>query len=314
MRLLFPLIGLALVTVAAGCSAELASRAVVAEPIVALDPGQPTRTRFGALEFRGGLRLSSADKEFGGWSAARLDGDLLTAVNDVGHWLRLRLRHQAGRLAGLQADAGGPLAHLNAKPIGDNKKMADSEGLTRWRDGYVVSFERRHRLWFYGPDLAACPTALDAPAGLAALDDNSGIEAITALADGRLLLLAEEGGAGWIGTPGAWHGLTWTVTEDFKPTDAVLLPTGAVVVLERRFSILGGVGARLSLVPAEEIRPDARLAGRELLRLEAPMAVDNFEGIAVGRGSAGETMLYLLSDDNFSPLQATLLLAFALAE
>jgi hypothetical protein len=40
--------------------------------------------------------------------------------------------------------------------------------------------------------------------------------------------------------------------------------------------------------------------------------IDNMEGIAVRRGPKGETLLYLISDDNFSPLQRTLLLMFEL--
>jgi hypothetical protein len=38
--------------------------------------------------------------------------------------------------------------------------------------------------------------------------------------------------------------------------------------------------------------------------------IDNMEGLAVRRGPKGETLLYILSDDNYSPLQRTLLLMF----
>ena len=44
------------------------------------------------------------------------------------------------------------------------------------------------------------------------------------------------------------------------------------------------------------------------------MTVDNYEALAVWRAPGGETMLLLASDDNFSPRQRTLLLAFALAD
>ncbi|MEO1311639.1 MAG: esterase-like activity of phytase family protein, partial [Pseudomonadota bacterium] len=39
--------------------------------------------------------------------------------------------------------------------------------------------------------------------------------------------------------------------------------------------------------------------------------VDNFEGLAVARGADGGERLYLISDDNFSKRQNTLLLEFA---
>jgi hypothetical protein len=37
------------------------------------------------------------------------------------------------------------------------------------------------------------------------------------------------------------------------------------------------------------------------------------EGIAVRSGPAGETLIYLLSDDNYSALQRTLLMMFEIA-
>jgi hypothetical protein len=40
--------------------------------------------------------------------------------------------------------------------------------------------------------------------------------------------------------------------------------------------------------------------------------IDNMEGIAAHRAASGETILTLISDDNFSLLQRTLLMQFAL--
>ncbi len=40
--------------------------------------------------------------------------------------------------------------------------------------------------------------------------------------------------------------------------------------------------------------------------------IDNMEGLAVHRTDAGDIILTLISDDNFSPLQRTLLLQFRL--
>jgi hypothetical protein len=295
-----------------GGDAVSADSQLVASLITAADPDHPDRTRFGTLEFRGGLKLSWSHAAFGGWSAARLEGQTLTSVSDVGNWIRLTLHHDGrGWLVDAQRDGSGPLRRLDGAAIGDDKRWRDAEGLTRWRGGWVVSFERHHRLWFYPSGIDGVPAPLDGPPEMAALPDNEGVEAVAALTDGRLLLLAESGGAGWLGVPGDWQSITWTVTDDFHPTDLIQLPNGDLVVLERRFSVLGGFAARLSLVPGATIAPGARLEGRELLRLAPPWTVDNFEGLAVGQGPNGEPMLYLISDDNFSPLQATLLLAFA---
>jgi hypothetical protein len=66
-------------------------------------------------------------------------------------------------------------------------------------------------------------------------------------------------------------------------------------------------------VPLRELREGARLDGKILADLSFHDAnIDNMEGIAVRRGANGETLLYMLSDDNFSSLQRTLLLMFEL--
>ena len=49
-----------------------------------------------------------------------------------------------------------------------------------------------------------------------------------------------------------------------------------------------------------------------LATLERPLTVDNFEGLACRPGAGAETLLYLVSDDNFSQDQRTLLLMFSL--
>ena len=56
----------------------------------------------------------------------------------------------------------------------------------------------------------------------------------------------------------------------------------------------------------------AVLDGPELIFADMGHQVDNMEGIAVHRAADGALVLTLVSDDNFSPLQRTLLLQFSL--
>jgi hypothetical protein len=65
-------------------------------------------------------------------------------------------------------------------------------------------------------------------------------------------------------------------------------------------------------VRGENVQPGARLLGEELLKLEYPLNVDNFEGVAVQEDPRG-TIIYIVSDDNYNPFQRTLLLQFRLA-
>jgi hypothetical protein len=57
----------------------------------------------------------------------------------------------------------------------------------------------------------------------------------------------------------------------------------------------------------------ATIERREIARLQPPLTIDNMEGVSVTVEN-GRTIVWLVSDDNFFPLQRTLLLKFALIE
>lgn len=298
--------------------------AIDARP-VALGESGDTVSRVGALDFLGGLELTSPDRRFGGLSGLAIgaDGTRMTAITDRGYWIEARLDYDAaGRLVGIGDAALYPIRDAAGQPL--EGSWRDAEALTRLADGRrAVGFERRHRIWLYGGSVAhAVGQSLATPAELGAAPNNGGIEALTQLADGRLLALTEDfrapGGGlrGWIIAldGGAAAPLAYLPAPDFHPTALALLPDGDVLVLERRFTVIAGPGARLVRVARAAIAPRAVVSGRELGRLEAPLTVDNFEGLAVRRDAVGRTLIYLVSDDNFNPLQRTLLMQFRLAE
>lgn len=306
-----PLLFLLTALAAAGCAATGAVAEFTARPVS--ETAIPDLQTTSGLTFLGGLRLSGS-ADLGGLSALLANGDKLVALSDAGHWFELRLRYaEDGRLEGAELLRDRRLADLDGRPM-QKKGLADSESLARFDGGIVVAFEQRHRLWFY-KDLASAPSAFRAPAGLQRLPANSGVEAMTELPDGRLLLIAEDDDDGgtarsWVGRPGAWTSFRYKLEGGFRPSGAALLPSGAVVVLERGFSLLGGFGARLMRLDPTTIGAGKVVAGVEMVRLEAPFPVDNFEGIAVGGGPDGHPRLYLVSDDNFSFWQSTLVYVF----
>ena len=73
---------------------------VTATPIMSFDNRDSTRTRFGDLEFRGGLELSSKHPAFGGISSLHVepDGNHFIAATDRGSWLRARIVYREGKL------------------------------------------------------------------------------------------------------------------------------------------------------------------------------------------------------------------------
>ena len=279
--------------------------------------------RVGRLIFQGGLNLTSLDPRFGGLSglAISADGTLLSAVTDRGDWVQFTpILAPTGRLIGIAGAQIGDLQNLDGKPI-RAKQDGDAESLIAIDGGFAVSYEHRHRLWFYrgvrNPFLAR-PTEIALPTKSRAMRSNKGIEALARLRDGRLIAIAEDFPKdatyvqGWIDEINRWHGFQYRRHALYLPAGAATSPDGDLLVLERRFSFIGGFGTRLVAISPNTIRPGGDITGRELARLERPLITENFEGIAAYRNEAGQTILYLVSDDNFLALQRTILLKFVL--
>ncbi len=85
-----------------------------------------------------------------------------------------------------------------------------------------------------------------------------------------------------------------------------------MLLLERRFSWLTGIAMRLRRIAISDIAPGALVDGTDLLFADLGHQIDNMEGLSVHAASNGNTVLTLISDDNFSILQRTVLLQFRL--
>ncbi len=103
-------------------------------------------------------------------------------------------------------------------------------------------------------------------------------------------------------------------TGNFDVSDAVLLRSGDLLVLERKFSLLEGVGIRIRQIPLASLAPGAVVDGPSIFDADLGEEIDNMEGIDAHLTPDGDTMLTMVSDDNFSMIQRTLLLQFALVE
>jgi hypothetical protein len=126
---------------------------------------------------------------------------------------------------------------------------------------------------------------------------------------------------GWIpdaiGSTGAstgfrWRSFSYATIPDFRVTAVTALPDGSLVTLERAFDMVRGVRVRVMRFAARDLVPGGTVRAEELARLAIPYAVDNLEGVFATRGARGETLLWLLSDNNFNRAQRTMLLLFEL--
>lgn len=292
---------------------------------IAFDRDNPEKTRFGPLIYRGGLLLQSRDPRFGGFSGLMVseDGLQLTAVSDEGHWFTASLEYdETGRLAGLRSGHLERLMDHHGRPL-TRKGRADAESLAENpQGGLIVGLEQHHNILAYGPfpdGYGKAQARLPLPEAYQPRDYNSGMEAMARLADGRLLALVEQGEDSER-TPGyLWDGAAWTrfdlrAGDSFMTTGATRLPNGDILILERRFNLIFGPAMRLRRIAAESIRAGAIVEAKELVRLAPPLAIDNMEGVSARRGNRGETLIYLISDNNFNLLQRNLLLLFELKE
>jgi hypothetical protein len=299
------------------------------EPIGAFDIRDPSRRQFGLLEFRGGLVLRSRDKNFGGISAIRVapDGAHFIALSDKGWWFRGRLLYQGTRPSGIADAEMAPILGVDGRPLAA-RGWYDTESIAQDGGTLYVGIERVHQIvrFNYGKDgLLARGRPIPVPPGLRSLPSNRGLEALVFVPKGlplagTLIAISERGldAAGNINAfliGGAKPG-SFAVrrSSNYDITDAALLPGGDVLLLERRFSWSSGLAVRMRRIALVKIKPGATVDGPVLLDADLGYEIDNMEGLSVHRIPDGEIVLTLISDDNFSALQRTLLLQFILAE
>lgn len=315
---LLSLICLAVLAVAGcGARAETATEpvAITAEP-VPLDPTKAARAHIGALSYAGGFQLTSPAKDFGGFSGIDVlaDGRFISET-DAGRVLTGRIvLDQRGRLAGVADTVMASLTDPQGVAY-DRKRDADSEDVTFLPGGgFAIAFEQLHRIETYS-QIGAASRRLARPPGADEFQPNRGLEALTVWTDGahrpRLVQGAEDGRVWSCDMEGAGCELILDPVrdgpeKDFSLTGLDALPEGqGMVAVYRAFDLIHGNRAMVAW-----IRPDAPRKVTVLARLSAPYTVDNMEGIAALPNPDGSIRLYLVSDDNFNPIQRTLLLAF----
>jgi hypothetical protein len=302
---------------------------VNARPIASFDPRDRSHVRFGALEWRSGLVLTSAFGGFGGLSALRLDpkGEKFISLSDKGSWFTGRIVYSGREMKGLADVEASPMIGPDDKPI-TARGWFDSESLALDGSFAYVGLERVNqvlRFDFSRGFTRSRSEIVPMPPAVEKLPYNQGLEALVFVPKGQplagtLIAMSERGLdprgnliAFLVGgpTPGQF---SIRRTNNFDISDAVLLPSGDLLILERKFSLLSGVGIRIRRIPLKSIAPGAAVDGPSIFDADLGQEIDNMEGIDATVTSEGETVLTMVSDDNFSLLQRTLLLQFTLVE
>ena len=304
-------IGVALLSsIAAGQSTTAlppGGRVSVRAAQVPLNPTEPSQRAVGDFLFAGGLALTSADGQLHGLSDLHVSASgQLTAVSDGGDLIDAQLvMDKDGRLADVANLRRTRLTGEDGRPL-VGKINADAEGLAVLPNGdRLVSFEGRARILLY-PAGGGGPQSVPMPA--VTFPENGGMEAITAdpaAASDAYAVGSEVSGETWncrLSVPTCTKGPVTLKTVFYGLVSMRRLPGGEMVYLlrtidqQRRYRVI--------LKVVKEAREMARLD------LEPPMNVENFEGLAVVSRPDGGLRFFLLSDDNESPRERTLLFAF----
>ncbi|WP_176086300.1 esterase-like activity of phytase family protein [Martelella sp. HB161492] len=282
-----------------------------------------SETQFGRLTYLGGLKLASPNAAFQSLSAIRFrpDGQHFIAVADNGTWITGAITRSAdGRLSGIRDVTISPMK--NRKGVHAGKSAMDSESLAIDGDQLLVGFEGEHRIDRYPLKGFETATAKPGPNFLVPrkeLRRNGSFEALAADGKGRVITVTEQsvdadGHLFAAIIEGPDKGIFKVVkTNGFDVTDAVFLPGGDVLLLERRFSLLAGIDMRIRRIDGAAIRPGALVDGPVIMQASGREThIDNMEGMDLIRRPDGSLSLILVSDDNASPFQSTLMLEFAL--
>jgi hypothetical protein len=302
---------------------------VNARPIASFDRSDRAHVRFGSLEYRSGLALTSRFPGFGGLSGLRLDakGERFISFSDKGAWFTGRIVYQGREMTGLDDVEAAPMLGPDGLPI-TTRGWFDSESIALDGPFVYIGLERVNQVlrFDFRKGFTRSPgVVVPLPPAARKLPFNKGLEAMVFVPKGlplagTLIAISERGLdakgnliAFLVGGPSPGQ-FSVRRTDNFDVSDAVLLPSGELLLLERKFSLFNGVGIRIRRIALASLAPGAVVDGPSIFDADLGDEIDNMEGIDAHVTPEGDTVLTIVSDDNFSMIQRTLLLQFTLVK
>lgn len=266
----------------------------------------------GAFQLLGAWELRSSNSHFHGYSGLVSMGDgTLLAISDRGRRLRFT-----------RPDKGGGTVEMGLYAADGDKRMTDIEAITRdplsgrlWAAyEFANAIERQ--------EADGTEVRRVAPHAMAHWSDNAGPESMVRLNDGRFIVIAE--GRMLFGKteteallfPGdPVEGadplmFSFAHPRGYRPVDMAQLPDGRVLILTRavEWGLPPRFSSQLILADPADIVAGRIWQGTIVAEIGAPVPSDNYEGIAIEPEPDGSAIVWLISDDNQSAFQRTLLL------
>lgn len=293
------------------------SSQIISAQAIALNAEQPSIRRVGELMVSEAWEIDSDHSGFGGYSA-------LVLLDDR----RLLLASDTGMLAGFTLGHDGRISRQFIAPPpagpgkGNFKTARDLEALAydRARGRLWAAYEHSNQIWRFSRGLTRSDGHV-APAAMRRWNANGGAEAMVRLTDGRFLVMSETSGArGGGGTAALLFPTDPVAAPEAAPirfaydadgrgrvTDAAQLPDGRILLLHRDLSLIDGFVSTLAVADVDEIGSGGIWRSRTIATFRPPLVTENFEGLAV-EDSAEGAVIWMISDDNLSKWQRTLLL------
>jgi hypothetical protein len=299
---------------------------ILCQALPAFDKAQPQQRQFGKLIMRRGFALRAPHPAFGGFSGlwrSSQGGKEFLALSDQGYWLKARAQTQEGMLSGFTEALIAPMLSASGKPLTLSRSY-DTEGLTLHNGIAYVCVERTHEVLAFDwakEGVNAKARSVPLLSEIKRLPSNKSLEAIgisplNSALKGSLVVIAERSSGvndeanlptkGWIVSGPLKGSFQVARSKGFDVTDLVFLPHGDMLILERHYSLLRGVAMRLRRIALDDIRPQSTLEGEVIFEADNRYNIDNMEGLSVHLDEQGRTLLTLISDDNFSVFQSTL--------
>ena len=293
------------------------------KPFTAFKTGD-AQTQFGKLKFLGGLILKSKHDDFGGISAIRfLEDTNFIAVTDKARVITGSLEREGNQPVKIKDEKITRIKSAKGKTI-TGAEDKDSESVEILENQFLIGYERNDRLMRF--NLKGRTLIADGKYNIDFepfdFPDNKGLEAIAFDKTSNKLYafteyaLNEDGDhRGFIVSEGKIEReIAVREKNGFSLTDAAILPDGDLLMLERYYNPFTGPFMRLRRIKKAILETSDILDGEVIATFDNTYEIDNMEGLAISEMEDGATRLTVVSDDNFSKNQRTLLLEFKLED
>lgn len=276
--------------------------------------------------------LSSDHPQFGGWSGLSFNPGTqnLVAVSDTGHWMSF-LPPAPDARAEARIDARmGPLLAADGQPVGSGTPR-DIEAIALTDAGIWLGYESPVSGLYFSSARDIAEARFEAQRQYAAtfadLPKGYGIESLTAMrtpaGEQQLLAVAERSARDQPDSLAAWlisankdgapriRPLTLHGLDGYDLSEVAWSEGCGLFAMQRKLTWYGRLKVRLVklAIAGDRIDSEVLFAGDS-----SGKAIDNYEGLAVVDKQPGVCELYAISDDNFLPIQKTILMQFRYTE